>query len=154
MDALALLKRQHREVERLFKEAEKAEGAGERRKLCDEIKAKLELHTRLEEEIFYPAVREVNNRKAGEMVAEAYEEHAVVKMALQALPRTDPADERFHAKITVLKELVKHHVDEEEKEMFKLAQKLGRDELRDLGQRMADEVPEEDRPASPRRRAA
>ena len=153
MDAVSLLKKQHREVEALFKKAEKANNANMRRELVDQIVTKLELHTKLEEEIVYPAIREVRNKKAEEMVLEAYEEHAVVKLVLARLPDADPEDERFSAKITVLMELVKHHVEEEEKEMFKLAQKLGKDELQSLGEQMMQAMPAEER-AKARRRAA
>jgi hemerythrin-like domain-containing protein len=72
------------------------------------------------------------------MVLEAYEEHHVVKLLLAELPRVNPEDERFEAKMTVLSELVEHHVEEEEKEMFKLAQKLGREELEELGEQMEE----------------
>ena len=138
MDPVKLLKKQHREVEALFKRIGKTEGASERRRLMEEISAKLTLHTKLEEEIFYPALREVPTKKAEEMVLEAYEEHHVVKLVLAELPKVDPEDERFEAKMTVLSELVDHHADEEEKEMFKTAQKLGKDELEALGERMEE----------------
>jgi hypothetical protein len=70
------------------------------------------------------------------MVPEAYEEHHVVKLVLNELPQISAMDERFEAKMTVLEELIDHHVEEEEKEMFKAAQRLGADELDILGQRM------------------
>jgi hypothetical protein len=70
------------------------------------------------------------------MVAEALEEHHVVKLVLRELPQVDPEDERFEAKMTILSELVEHHADEEEEEMFKTAQRLGDDELKELGARM------------------
>lgn len=153
MDAVSMLKKQHREVEAIFKKAEKAKDANMRRELVDLLVTKLEMHAKLEEEIVYPAIREVRNKKAEEMVLEAYEEHAVVKLVLAQLPDVDPEDERFHAKITVLKEMVEHHVEEEEKEMFKLAQKLGKEELESLGEQMMQEMPAEERPKG-RRRAA
>ena len=78
----------------------------------------------IEEKMFYPAVKELKTKKAEEMVLEAYEEHAVVKLVLAELPKVDPEDERFEAKMTVLQELIEHHVEEEEEEMFKLAVKL------------------------------
>jgi hypothetical protein len=104
----------------------------------NEIARDLEGHTLIEEEIFYPAVRGLETQKAEEMVLEAYEEHHVVKLVLAELPRVNPEDERFEAKMTVLSELVKHHVEEEEKEMFKIAQKLGRNELESLGEQMEE----------------
>jgi hypothetical protein len=140
MDPIKLLKKQHREVEALFKRIGKTEEASERRRLMNEISAKLTVHTKLEEEIFYPALREVPTKKAEQMVLEAYEEHHVVKLVLAELPKVDPEDERFEAKMTVLEELVEHHVEEEEDEMFKLADKIDDDELEALGERMAQEA--------------
>ncbi len=145
MKATDILKKQHREVKGLFKKIENTEGARERKQLLDQITQALELHTRLEEEIFYPAVRGLETRKAEEMVAEALEEHHVVKLVLNDLPTVDPEDERFEAKMTVLSELVEHHADEEEKEMFKSAQRLGDDELEALGERMEARMGEKPR---------
>ena len=154
MDAISLLKKQHREVEQLFKKVEKTDDGGQRRELMKEIASRLEMHTSIEEEIFYPAVREAPSKKAGEMINEAFEEHAVVKLVLRELPNVDPESERFEAKMTVLKELIQHHVEEEEKEMFKIAQKLGKDELRDLGEQMTSRMPADQQPPRQRRRAA
>jgi len=136
MKATDLLKKQHKEVKALFKKVENTEGARERRRLMNEISIALEGHTAIEEEMFYPAVRGLETQKAEEMVLEAFEEHHVVKLVLAELPKVDPADERFEAKMTVLSELVEHHADEEEKEMFKVAQKLGKGELEALGEQM------------------
>jgi hypothetical protein len=138
MNATTFLKRQHKEVRTLFKQIEKTEGSRERRQLLEQIATALEGHTTIEEEIFYPAMREIESKKAEEMVNEAYEEHHVVKLVLHELPQVDPEDERFEAKMTVLSELVEHHVKEEEDEMFKLAKKLGDDELEELGTRMEE----------------
>jgi hemerythrin superfamily protein len=138
MKATDLLKRQHKDVKTLFKKIERAESARERRQLLNEVAGRLEGHTVIEEEIFYPAVRGLETSKAEEMVLEAYEEHHVVKLVLAELPRVNPEDERFAAKMTVLSELVEHHAEEEEKAMFKLAQKLGKDELESLGEQMEE----------------
>jgi hypothetical protein len=138
MKATDLLKKQHKEVKALFKKVENTENGRERRRLMDEIATALEGHTTIEEEIFYPAVRGLETQKAEEMVMEAFEEHHVVKLVLAELPQVDPEDERFEAKMTVLSELVEHHADEEEEEMFKAAQKLGKDELESLGERMEE----------------
>ena len=140
MDPIQLLKRQHREVEALFKKIEKARSAEPRRALLAELAANLKLHMAIEEEIFYSAVQQLPVKKAEDMTLEAYEEHAVVKLVLAELPGVDPEDDRFDAKMTVLSELIEHHVDEEEDEMFKTAKKLGRAELNALGDRMAAEV--------------
>jgi hemerythrin-like domain-containing protein len=135
--ATDFLKKQHRSVEKLFKEVEKTEDARRRRQLLDQIESELKLHTKLEEEVFYPAVREVGTAKAEEMVDEAFEEHHVVDLVLGELPQVDPEDERFEAKMTVLSELVEHHVEEEEKEMFPLAEKkLGAERMKELAQQL------------------
>jgi len=152
MDPIQLLKKQHREVEALFKKIEKARGA-QRRALMDELAANLKLHMAIEEKIFYPAVQQLPAKKAEDMTLEAYEEHAVVKLVLAELPGVDPEDERFDAKMTVLSELIEHHVEEEEDEMFKTAKKLGTAELNALGDRMAAEVEAVKGPRA-RRRAA
>jgi hypothetical protein len=138
MNPVDLLKKQHKEVKGLFKKIEKTENARERRELMEQIATALEGHTTIEEEMFYPAIRDVGTKKAEEMVSEAFEEHHVVKLVLAELPSVDPADERFEAKMTVLSELIEHHVDEEEEEMFKLAKKIDEDDLDDLGERMSE----------------
>ena len=137
MKATDLLKKQHRMVEKLFKQVEKAEEPRRRRQLMDEIGEVLKLHTRIEEEVFYPAVRELGTSKAEEMIDEAFEEHHVVDLVLAELPKVDPEDDRFEAKMTVLSELVQHHVEEEEKELFPMAEKkLGAERIKELGQQM------------------
>ena len=141
MKATDLLKKQHRHVKGLFKQVEKTEDSRGRRNLMEQIAHALKVHTQLEEKVFYPAVAELGSQKAQEMVMEAVEEHHVVDLVLAELPKVDPEDDRFEAKMTVLKELIEHHVEEEESEMFKLAQKLGTEELKELGERM-DEMAE------------
>jgi hemerythrin-like domain-containing protein len=135
MKATELLKKQHREVKALFRQAKKAEPEG-RREILDEIEEKLTHHMHIEEEVFYPAVRELETKKTEEMIPEAYEEHHVVTLVLAEFPDLDPEDERFEAKMTVLDELIEHHVEEEEKEMFKAAEKLGDERLNELGAEM------------------
>jgi hemerythrin superfamily protein len=137
MKATDLLKKQHKQVKALFKKVQKTENPRERRQLLDQIEQELKMHTKIEEQIFYPAVREIDTKKAEEMVLEALEEHHVVDLVLVELPQVDPEDERFEAKMTVLSELVEHHADEEEEEMFPMAEKkLGAEELKALGARM------------------
>jgi hypothetical protein len=150
MNATAFLKKQHKDVKGLFEEVLEAEDPESRRQLCEQIGQELMVHTKIEEEMFYPAVRELGD-KAEEMILEAFEEHHVVDLVLAELPQLDPEDERFEAKMTVLQELVEHHVKEEEKEMFKLAQKIGRTELAELGERMearAEELKGEEQAAA------
>jgi len=138
MKATELLKRQHREVASLFKGVLASEDPDERMRLANEIATKLMVHTTIEEEIFYPAFREAaETQKGEEQVLEAYEEHHVVKLLVAEIPDADASAESFEAKMTVLKELVEHHVDEEEDEMFPAAErKLGKDRLEEL----ADEL--------------
>ena len=137
MKATDLLKKQHKSVKALFKKVENTEDGRRRRQLMDQIANELKIHTKIEEEIFYPAVREIGTSKAEEMVDEAYEEHHVVDLVLAELPTVDPEDERFAAKMTVLSELIEHHADEEEDEMFPTCEKkLGRERLEQLGEQM------------------
>ena len=137
MKATTLLKKQHQEVKGLFRKIDKTEQASTRQDLMSQIIQKLTVHSTIEEEIFYPAVRSLGSQKAEDTILEALEEHHVVKLVLEELPEIDPEDEHFSAKMTVLSELVEHHADEEEDEMFTLAAKLGDGELETLGMRMA-----------------
>jgi iron-sulfur cluster repair protein YtfE (RIC family) len=135
MKATELLKKQHREVKALFGKAKKAKSA-DRHGVMDEITHKLQTHMTIEEQIFYPAVRELDTKKTDEIVPEAYEEHHVVKLVLDELPDVDLDDEQYEAKVTVLSELIEHHVEEEETEMFKNAERLGAERLAELGDEM------------------
>ena len=126
MDAIKLLKDDHEKVKGLFRQFEKARSEDKKKQLADEIMMELEVHSTVEEEIFYPAVRE----KVGEdeLVAEAVEEHHVVDVLMKEIKELEPSDERFEAKMTVLIENVEHHIEEEEKEMLPDAKKkLGKD---------------------------
>lgn len=134
MDAVKLLKDDHEKVKGLFRQFEKARSQDKKKQLADEIMMELEVHARIEEEIFYPAVRE----KVGEdeMVAEAVEEHHVVHVLMGEIKELEPSDERFEAKMTVLIENVEHHIEEEESEMLPDAKKkLGKD-VEALGDQM------------------
>lgn len=154
MKATELLKKQHREVKGLFRQVKKASDARGRRAGMDEIATKLQAHMRIEEDVFYPAVREIGTKKAEELVPEAYEEHHVARLVIEELPQVDPKDERFEAKMTVLEELIEHHVEEEEKEMFKIADKLGDERLAELGEEMQSAMESEGAPSSGSRSAA
>jgi hypothetical protein len=136
--ATGLLEKQHRDVEKSFATALGTEDARIRRTAMHDVLRQLTMHTKIEETIFYPAVRGLDTEEAKDMVLEAYEEHHVVKMILKELPKVDPKADNFEAKMTVLKELVEHHVDEEEKEMFPMAErKLGPERSRELAEAMA-----------------
>ncbi len=94
------------------------------------------MHEVIEEEIFYPALRE--HPKAKDIVLEAYEEHDVVTRLMSELDGMEPTDEMFGAKATVMAENIEHHIEEEEGEMFPQARQVfDRDELVELGERMA-----------------
>src|SRR5947207_15634142 len=118
MKATDLLKKQHKSVKALFKKVDKTEDGRQRRQLMDQIANESKIHTKIEEEIFYPAVREIGTEKAEEMIDEAFEEHHVVDLVLAELPTVDPEDERFAAKMTVFSELVDHHAEEGVDEML------------------------------------
>jgi hypothetical protein len=135
-DAVSVLKAQHREVEDLFRKVLESGDARARREYLQRIAAALTMHTKIEEDIFYPAVRGLGTEEASALIDESLEEHHVVDLVLAELPRVSPHDARFDAKMTVLSELVDHHVKEEERDMFKRAQALGRERLEELGARL------------------
>ena len=137
-DAIALLKEDHEKVRGLLASLEKATGA-RREKLLTQIDQELKVHTTIEEEIFYPAFREAAKKKDDQvMIYEAVQEHHMVDVALPEAGEGED-NEDLKAKAKVLKELVGHHADEEESDMFPRARKLfDRSELRDLGERMAE----------------
>jgi hemerythrin superfamily protein len=135
-DAVSVLKVQHREVEALFRQVLDSEEVKERQALLGQIERALTIHTKIEEEIFYPAVRSLGTEEIETLIDEALEEHHVVELVLAELPRVNPREDRFVAKMTVLSELVEHHVKEEERDMFKRAQELGKERLEALGARL------------------
>src|ERR1041385_6331388 len=108
MDAFNLLKADHRKVEDLFSDLESASGQAKLR-VFEQIKSELELHTHIEETIFYPALEEP--KQTHELVLEAYEEHDVVKNLLTQLSKAKSPDEEWEAQAKVLQENVEHHVD-------------------------------------------
>jgi hemerythrin superfamily protein len=136
-DAITSLRDDHRRVEKLFKQFEKlAEGSDEQaqRGVVDEIVRELSVHAAIEEQVFYPAVRkEVEG--AEDTVLEGLEEHHIVKWTLSELDGMKPSEERFKAKVTVLIESVRHHVEEEEGELFpKVREVVKRKALQELGE--------------------
>lgn len=137
-DAIALLKADHQAVEKLFKQFEKLkekEGAdSEKTDLVAQICNELTIHTEIEEEIFYPAVRKAI--KEGDLMDEALVEHASAKDFIEQLQSMEPDDEFYDAKVTVLGEYVMHHVKEEEDEMFPKAKKAKLD-MQSLGDEMS-----------------
>ncbi|MFF0870036.1 hemerythrin domain-containing protein [Nonomuraea sp. NPDC003560] len=139
MDAIVLLKEDHKTVEKLFKEFEKAgqDAHKTKQKIVAQVIEELTAHTYIEEKIFYPAARS-GAPDTTDHILESVEEHHVVVWMLSELKDLDPADERYDAKMTVLMENVRHHVEEEEKEWFpQVRESMGRNRLQELGEEMA-----------------
>jgi len=138
-DATSLLEADHAKVRKLLEQLEKARDAGRRRELLERIDEELTVHATIEEEVFYPAFREAGEKKEDDkLFFEAIAEHHVVKVVLPDLRATPPDSEEFAGRAKVLKELVEHHAEEEEKEMFPRARRLlGKERLRDLGAQLA-----------------
>ncbi len=136
MDAITLIKQDHRAVEALFKKYEKLgeRAAKNKRTTVDKIIHLLSVHASIEETVLYPFVRE-NLPKLKNTILEALEEHLVAKWELAALAKMQPSEERFDAKVSVLIESVRHHVKEEEKGVLaKMREKVSRAELQELGE--------------------
>ena len=135
-DAISLLTTQHREVKSMFDEFENMTDRAKvsKKKLADKICDALIMHTTIEEEILYPAVREATE-ETEDMVDEAVVEHASAKDLIAQVQEMDPGDDLYDAKVKVLGELVEHHVEEEEQEMFPKMRELKLD-LVALGQEL------------------
>lgn len=135
-NAVALLKEDHRTVEDLFAQFEKASGEGRKQKLATKICLELSVHAKIEEEIFYPAC---DGKVEEDLLKEAYVEHDGAKRLVAEIMAGEPSDEFYDAKVTVLQEQVEHHVEEEEKRLeglFAQARKAGLD-MDALGERLA-----------------
>jgi hemerythrin superfamily protein len=137
LDAVALLKADHRKVEDLFEKFEAAKSGSVKQKLVEQICTELSVHATIEEEIFYPAC--AGKIEDEDLVQEAYVEHDGAKVLIAELMGKDPDDEFYDAKVKVLSEMIKHHVKEEEKRsegLFAEAKEAGLD-MDALGERMA-----------------
>jgi len=146
MDAFNLLKADHRKVEELFEQLESASGQSKMR-VFEQIKTELELHTHIEETIFYPALE--RPKQTHDLTLEAYEEHDVVKKLLQELSRARNVSDEWEAKAKVLQENVEHHVEEEEGELFpKASAALSEDQIETLGEQMESEKERKQRSGS------
>jgi hemerythrin superfamily protein len=135
-DAVALLKADHRAVEELFADFEKASGEGRKQKLATKICLELSVHATIEEEIFYPACE---GKVEEDLLKEAYVEHDGAKLLIAEIIAGEPSDEFYDAKVTVLQEQIEHHVEEEEKRLeglFAQARKAGLD-MDVLGEQLA-----------------
>lgn len=138
MDAIALLKTDHKKVRLLLETLDKSDAPARRTKLLGQIEMEIKVHAQVEEEIFYPAFkRKAEESEELEMFFEAKEEHGLVDIMLPKVKSANPVGEEFGARAKVLKDLVLHHAKEEEKEMFKAGRRLfEKDELKELGARM------------------
>ena len=137
MDAMSLLKEDHRKVKKLLEELESTteRGVKTREELFTKVKQELVIHEAIEEEIFYPALKE--HPKTKDIALEAYEEHHVVDTVMAEIEGVAYDDEKWGAKFTVMKENLEHHIEEEEGEMFKQAKQVfDQDELTQLGESM------------------
>lgn len=136
MDALQLLTADHNRVRGLFKRFQAAEGENDAQaaRLATMIFTELEVHTKIEEEIFYPAVTKMSE-EIHELVTEGLEEHHVVDQLMAEVRALSPSDEQWAAKMKVLIENVEHHAEEEEQEMFPMVRKASNEDARmELGQ--------------------
>ena len=138
VDAISLLKADHKKVKALLETLDRTDAPARRVKLLGQIEVEVKAHARIEEEIFYPAFRKkAEESDQLEMFFEAREEHGLVDIMLAKTKETEPDGEEFGARAKVLMDLIVHHAKEEEKEMFKAARELfERDELRALGDQM------------------
>lgn len=137
MDVFALLKADHERVAGMLEKIEQTTERAEkgREETFARLKAELDLHAMIEEQIFYPALEEVEETR--DIALEGYEEHRLVKQLLSELEVEPKNTEEWTAKFTVLKENVEHHVEEEEGEMFKkVRQAFSKEDIEMLGQRV------------------
>jgi len=136
-NAIEMLREDHQKVKDLFEHFEGTESA-DKKQIVDTTLRELEVHTSLEEEIFYPAARralkEIADAEGDDTIDEAWEEHHVVKLIAAELKKMRSSGERYGAKFTVLAESVKHHIKEEEEELFPKLE--GHIDAEELGQKM------------------
>jgi hemerythrin-like domain-containing protein len=141
-DAIALLKEDHKNVKELLKRLEETSdrSTSQREKLLTQVENEVKVHTTIEEEIFYPAFKEaIRSKSDAHLYFEALEEHHVVDLVMSEIKGTDTDSEEFAAKAKVLKDLIEHHAEEEETEMFPKARKaMGAARLRELGQEIEE----------------
>ena len=138
IDAITFLKTDHKKVKALLETLDNTDAPARRTKLLGQIEVEVKAHARVEEEIFYPAFKKkAQESEEYQMYFEAKEEHGLVDIILPKVKASNPASDEFAARAKVLKDLILHHVKEEEKEMFKAAKGLfDKDELKSLGDQM------------------
>jgi hemerythrin superfamily protein len=135
MNAIDLMTKDHKHLKTLLTRAVTAQGEERREELIDTLRTELVAHERMEEEVFYPQLRD--NKKTHDIVLEGYEEHHVADLILDELLDMPADTDMWQAKVKVLKENIEHHIEEEEGDMFKKARKvLSEEELEQLGTRM------------------
>lgn len=142
MNAIDLLKADHEKVKAILTQlSESTDRAVKKRTdLLDKLEMEISIHTQLEEQILYPAFKAAGGKDEAEMYYEAKEEHRTVdSLVLPDLKKTDPTTPEFAGRVKVVKELLEHHIEEEETEMFPQAKKiLGKEKLDQLGEQMLD----------------
>src|SRR5512139_2314757 len=135
MDALKLMHEDHEKLKKLLERAEHAQAEHNRENILEKIRAELKPHEQMEEQVFYPALKDHKNAK--DIVLEGYEEHHVADVIFTELEDTPIGSDVWKAKMKVLKESLEHHIEEEEGEMFKKARAVfDKGELEALGERM------------------
>jgi hemerythrin-like domain-containing protein len=137
VNAIAMLKEDHQRVKDLFAQYEAANNAEAKRRVAEEAFVELETHAQLEENIFYPSVNE-ETEEGPELVKESLHEHATVKQLIQELRQMGPQSQEFDAKFRELMRNVEHHVEEEEAEMFPLAEEELAEDLDEMGTEMQE----------------
>lgn len=142
MNAIDLLKADHERVKAILTQLSESteRGVKKRTELLVKLEMEISIHTKLEEEILYPAFKEAGGKEQDVMYYEAKEEHRTVdSLVLPDLKETDPGTPEFSGRVKVVKELLEHHIEEEETEMFPQAIKLlGKTKLNELGQQMEE----------------
>jgi hemerythrin superfamily protein len=148
MNAVKMLKQQHREVEKLFEELEAGKSAGAKRKTFNELADALAVHATIEERHFYPGVKQ---KQTEDILLESVEEHLEIKRAIADLLQLEPDEDTFEAKVKVLQEDIEHHVEEEETELFPKVEKLFEvEELDAIGAAMEETAQELKSEGNPR----
>ncbi|GAB2783034.1 hemerythrin domain-containing protein [Halomonas shantousis] len=141
MNAIELLTEDHKTVRELLTQLVSTTERAEKKRpeLLEKIELEVLAHTTIEEEIFYPAFKESNGKENDRMYYEAWEEHrAVEELVLPDLKKTDPTSPQFSGRAKVLKEMLEHHIEEEEEDMFEKAREtMSESQLNELGERMA-----------------
>jgi hemerythrin superfamily protein len=134
---LAMLQRDHRKVEQLFQQFEKAKEPRQKQRLFQSIRNELELHAQVEEELFYPRAEDQGDKDLKDQVEEAHGEHDKVKQMLREAEGLDPDSGEFDATVAALRGAVEHHVEEEENEMFdKVRERMTAADLKEMGREL------------------